>query len=64
LDPPSFYLVQTEEQGVDGGDGVEHDAVDAAGEKVSQGSQAAGLENVLTGDALILDAAVVTWDCW
>ncbi len=39
---------------------VEHDSVDPAGQEAGQGSDAAGRQDVCTGDPLILDASVIT----
>ena len=45
------------------GDGVEHDPVNSAGQEAGQGSDAAGGDNVLAGDALVLQTTMITWRC-
>ena len=42
------------------GDGVEHDPVNSAGQEAGQVSDAAGGDNVLAGDALVLQTTMIT----
>ncbi len=46
---------------MDGGDGVEHDAVGAAGKEPRHGNDTSGAQNILASDPLILNSDVITW---
>ena len=56
----TVYLIQTEEERVDGSDGVEHDAVDPARQEPGERRDATGGNDVLACHALVFDTTVVS----